>query len=125
MNRAAILVVFLASLTAMPAVAGDPLNIRVSPAVCFAPANLIVRTTVEHNSNNRAMEIVAESVNFYRSSEIQLDGDKAPRITTFEFRSLPSGTYAVTARLLDAQGRARAEVSQEVNVMASGSDGGR
>jgi hypothetical protein len=121
----AILVLFLVSLAAIPAIADGPLKIRVSPAVSFAPANVIVRTTVERDAANRAMEIVADSPRYYRSSEIQLDGDKAPRTTTVEFRSLPSGTYEVTARLFDAQGRARATVSQQVNVVASGSNRGQ
>ncbi|HZP48639.1 MAG TPA: hypothetical protein VFB07_08895 [Vicinamibacterales bacterium] len=66
------------------------------------------------------MEIVAESEDFYRSSEIQLDGDSAPRTTQFEFRSLPPGTYEVRAVLYGAGGDARAEVRQQVNVIASG-----
>jgi hypothetical protein len=103
----------------LPAGAGDRLAIKVSPAVCFAPANLIVRTTIEADTQNRAVEIIAESPEFYRSSEMQLDGDKAPRTTTFEFRSLPPGTYDVSARLIGTGGE-RAQVHQQVNVIASG-----
>ena len=98
----------------------DPLSLRVSPAVSFAPGNLIVRATVESNAANRVMEIVAESEDFYRSSEIQLDGDSAPRTSMFEFRSLPPGTYEVRATLYDISGDPRAEVRQQVNVIASG-----
>jgi len=107
-------------LSAIPAGAGEPLIIKVSPNVSFAPANLIVRTTVEANAANRAIAIEAESGEFYRSSEMQLDGDKAPRTTTVEFQSLPSGTYAVTATLYDANGKTRAMVRSEVNVIANG-----
>ena len=98
----------------------DPLSLRVSPAVAFAPANLIVRATVETNAANRAIGIVAESEDFYRSSEIQLDGSSAPRTAQFEFRSLPPGAYEVRATLYDLRGDPRAEVRQEVNVIASG-----
>src|SRR5262249_11208265 len=100
--------------------AGERMTLRVSPAVSFAPANLIVRAQIEADADNRAVEIVAESVDFYRSSEIQLDGDKAPRTNTFEFRSLPPGTYEVKATLLGAGGSARALVRQQINVIASG-----
>jgi len=93
---------------------------KVSPAVAFAPANLVVRATVEADADNRAIEIVAESQDFYRSSEIQLEGDKAARTNTFEFRSLPPGTYEVRAKLLSASGQTRAAVRQQVNVIASG-----
>ena len=76
------------------------MTVKVSPAVAFAPANLIVRTMIEADADNRAIAIVAESADFYRSSEIQLDGDRAARTNTFEFRSLPSGTYQVKAMLI-------------------------
>ena len=101
--------------------AKEILMLRVSPAVAFAPANLVVRVTIEADSHNRAMLIVAESEHFYRSSEIELNGDSAPRTTRFEFRSLPSGVYEVSAVLNGAAGEPRARVRQQVNVMTSGS----
>ena len=107
--------------TALPVAAGERLTLKVSPAVCFAPANLIVRTMIEADADNRFVEIVAESSDFYRSSQIQLDGDKAPRTTTFEFRSLPPGAYDVTARLYGSGGSQRAQVHQQVNVIVSAS----
>ena len=108
-------------MVATPLGADTPLALKVSPAVSFAPANLVVRATVEVNAANRAMEVVAESADFYRASAIQLDGDKAPRTNMFEFRSLPPGTYDVQATLLGADGHTRAHVRQEINVIASGS----
>jgi hypothetical protein len=100
--------------------AREPLAVRVSPAVSFAPANLIVRATIEADASNRSVLIVAESPEFYRSSEIQLDGDNAPRTNMFEFRSLPSGTYEVKAILYGADGHPRAQARQQVNVIANG-----
>jgi len=100
--------------------AGEKLNLKVSPAVAFAPANLVVRTMVESDAENRAIEIVAESDDFYRSSEVQLDGDRAPRTTTLEFRSLPPGMYEVRATLLGAGGAQRAEMRQHVSIISSG-----
>jgi hypothetical protein len=111
--------VLLAAST-MPVGAGERMTVRVSPAVAFAPANLIVRARIEQDAQNRAVEIVAESSEFYRSSEIQLDGEHAPRTNTFEFRSLPPGTYEVTARLLGPGGSPRASARQSVNVIATG-----
>ncbi len=118
----AVLISLLTLTAALPLGAKEPspLSMRVSPAVAFAPANLIVRATVTTNAANRAMEIVAESEDFYRSSEIQLDGDSAPRTTQFEFRSLPPGTYEVRAVLYGMNGDSLAEVRQQVNVIASG-----
>ena len=71
------------------------------------------------DADNRAVEVVAESEDYYRSSEIQLDGDQAPRTNTFEFRSLPPGTYEVKATLLGSSGRTRAWAYSHVNVVAS------
>jgi len=105
----------------IPLGAGERITIKVSPAISFAPANLIVRTMIVANADNRAVEIIAESTDFYRSSEIQLDGDKAPRTTMFEFRSLPQGTYEVRANLIGAGGQQRAWVRQQINVIAGGS----
>ena len=105
----------------MPLGAGERLALKVSPAVSFAPANLVVRATVPVDADNRAIEIVAESDDFYRSSEIQLEGDRAARTTMFEFRSLPPGTYEVRANLFGSNGRSRALIRQQVNVLASGS----
>jgi len=106
----------------LPARASETMTMKVSPAVAFAPATLIVRAMIEADSRNRAVEIVAESPGFYRASEIELDGDKAPRTNTFEFRSLPSGSYEVKATLRDASGHARAAVRTAVNVIESGGD---
>ena len=99
--------------------AGEMMTVTVSPAVAFAPATLIVRAKIEADARNRTVEIVAESPNFYRSSEIQLEGDQAPRTNTIEFRSVPSGTYEVKATLRDSTGEVRASARSQVNIIAS------
>jgi hypothetical protein len=103
-----------------PLGAGERLMIRVSPAVAFAPANLLVRATVEADKDNRAIEIVADSDDFYGSSEVQLDGAAAPRITSLEFRSLPPGTYQIRVTLMGANNQPRAFVRAQVSVIATG-----
>jgi len=101
--------------------AKESLSMRVYPAISFAPANLVIRTRVEPDADNRAMEVVAESEGFYRSSAIQLDGDRAPKTTTFEFRSLPPGAYEVTAVVIGADGQRTALARAHANVVESGS----
>jgi hypothetical protein len=107
------------------AVAGakEPLSIRVSPTVSYAPANLVIQTTIEPDTDNRAIEVVADSAEFYRSSMIALEGDRAPKTNRFEFRSLPPGEYEITAAVVGADGRHRAIAHRHVNVI--GSDGVR
>ena len=60
-------------LGAGPLGADQRLTLKVSPAVAFAPANLIVRTMVEADARNRAIAIVAESVG---SSRVDLQACK-------------------------------------------------
>lgn len=100
--------------------AKEPLSVRVSPLQSFAPANLSIRATVEPDFNNRAMEVVADSEQFYRSSMIPLEGDRAPRVTLVKFLSLPSGDYDVTAVLIGADGHRRALAHAHVHVIESG-----
>jgi hypothetical protein len=104
------------------AVAGakEPLSIHVSFAVANAPANLVIRTKVEPNAENRLIEVIADSTEFYRSSTIMLEGDRAPRSARFEFRNLPAGEYDVTAVVIGMDGRHRSVARARVNVLGPG-----
>lgn len=95
----------IALLFAMAATgAREKLTLRVTPNVSSAPSTVIARAYVEPNADNRRLRVEADSGSFYRSSEVQLDGDKAPMLTEFRLRSLPSGEYTVMATLIDAMG---------------------
>jgi hypothetical protein len=104
------------------AVAGakEPLSIRVSPAFSFAPANIVIRTSVEPDAENRSIEVIADSAQFYRSSTITLEGDRAPKTTMVEFRTVPPGDYEVTAVLIGSNGHRRAIAQAHINVLESG-----
>ena len=84
--------------------ASEKLTLRVTPNVSSAPSTVIARAYVTPNAENRTLTVEADSGSFYRSSEIQLDGDKAPTLTEFRLNSLPSGEYTVTALLKDSKG---------------------
>ena len=106
--------------SASPLGAGEPLTIKVFPAVALAPATLLVRATVESNVENRAIEVVVDSPDFYRSSLIELEGESAPRTTVFELPNLPGGQYVVTTRLFGPSGQTRSALRRTVNVIARG-----
>lgn len=84
--------------------AQEKLTLRVTPNVSSAPSNVIVRAYVTPNEANRVLRIEADSGRFFRGSQIQLDGDKAPTLTEFRLNSLPSGEYTVQAVLVDSSG---------------------
>jgi hypothetical protein len=104
--------------SASPLGAGEPMTIKVSPAVAMAPATLKVRASIESNAENRAIEVVVDSPDFYRSSLIELEGEYAPRTTVFEVQNLPGGRYVVTTRLLGSSGQTRSAVRQTINVIS-------
>ena len=77
----------------------------------------MIHTRLEPDAANRGLEVIAESGDFYRSSAIQLEGDRAPRTVRFEFRSLPAGVYEVRAAVLGRDGQRRALARSRVNVV--------
>jgi hypothetical protein len=96
-----------------------PVSIRVSPEISFAPANVVIRASVEPATENRSIEVIAESGEFYRSSTIPLEGDRAPKTTMLEFRGLPPGNYDVSASVIASGGQRRAVAHMQVKVLGS------
>lgn len=113
------LLVGLVIASADPLGANARLSIKVSPAVAFAPANLTMRATVVPDSRNRMLQIVAESDGYYRSSDIQLDGDRARRTALVHFRSVPGGVYQVSAILKGEGDEELAVARSDVTVVES------
>lgn len=104
----------LAVSTATLAAAGDPaspVSVRVNPAVALAPTTLAIRVSVAPQPENRALEIVVDSGDFYRLSRMQLEGDKGPVTNTLNIGGVPAGDYEVTATVIGADGR-RAKVAR-------------
>jgi len=101
----------------------DRLTLAASPVSSFAPANLVVRVHVTPDPANRALEVIAESSDYFRSSRMQLDGEDARKTITLEFRGLPPGEYSVWGRLIDSAGHQRATVRRQVIVLASAGGG--
>ena len=100
-----LIVAAVATLGAVPGRASDTrLRIEVSPRISAAPGFLRVRAMVVPNGDNRALEIVADSSDYYRSSHVTLDGAKAPAVTDTMLKNLPGGEYEVSVALVDSQG---------------------
>ncbi len=82
---------------ASPAAAPPPVAVVVTPNVSMAPATVRVTVTVEPNERNRGLMVEADSLNFYSSSEVTLEGNGSSRVKRFEFKNLPAGEYEVRA----------------------------
>ncbi len=87
---------------ASPVNSGDFLAMRVSTS---APGALIVHFIVKRDADNRALAVTAEAPDFYRSSQIPLEGDRAPSATVFHLRGLPASVFEVTGILVGSKGR--------------------
>jgi hypothetical protein len=87
------------------AAGADKLTIRVSPTVSAAPAVVTIRAFVEADADNRALDIIAESSDFYTSTQVTLNGADSPRFNEVHFRGLPEGSYEVTVILMGTHGR--------------------
>ena len=97
--------------------ANAPLDVSVAPLHSFAPATVSIRTRIEPDPANRKLTVVADGPDFYRSSEIQLEGDKAPRTMECRFADVPGGEYEISATLIDNLGRHRAVVRRSTTVL--------
>jgi hypothetical protein len=107
---------FTASMTA--ASSKQPVLVSVGPAISFEPGNIRITSRVEPAAVNRRLVIEVESDSHYTSSEVQLDGDQAPRSHFMYVKNLPAGEYQVVATLLTATGQSRA-VRQAFRVMSA------
>ena len=123
MKRLSLALLLTGTLVSSPRLvtAHGELELYVSPKVSLAPANVNVRARVERDADNRGIEISAESDDFFRSSFVALEGDKAPSVTELAFKGLPGGEYQVSVVLIGSRG-VRGTASRTVSVISSAID---
>jgi hypothetical protein len=119
--KVALLSLGMLALATVPSGARSSLDMRVSPAVSMEPAFLRIQYVVDPHPDNRAVLITVESSDFFRSSEIHLEGDRAPRTSTIEYRNVPAGVYEISAVLAGSDGRERAVAHRTLTVIGLGS----
>jgi hypothetical protein len=95
----------------------EVLHLRVSPELPAEPARVTVYVAVEPDPENRAIEISADSGQFYRSSRVQLDGANASRTSVVSYRDLPAGEYEIRGVLIGRDGRERAMERRRLRVV--------
>ena len=86
------------------------LRASVRPRIGYAPAVVIIEVLVEPASENRYLDFVVDSGDYYRSSRIELTGAAAPRVSVVEFRAVPAGTYDVLISMSGETGKVRARL---------------
>ena len=103
------IVLGIALMAVLGVAAGDAaesrLRIEVSPRVSSAPAVVRIRAIVTPDAANRALEIVVDSGDYYRSSIVYLDGANAATVTETTLKNVPGGDYEVSVALVEAGGR--------------------
>ncbi len=115
--KTTLVLVGLVLLNVLTGDAGEKLNLRVSPRVAYAPADLFIFVTMDRRAENRVLRVTALSSDFFRSSEKQLDGEDSARVLIFNFRQLPSGSYDIEADVIGSNGRTTEVARCDVTVL--------
>lgn len=82
----------------------NALSLRVTPRVAAAPATVSITVTIEPDERNRVLAIEDDSEVYYRSSQVQLEGENAARTHVFLFRGLPPGEHRIRASVHGTNG---------------------
>jgi hypothetical protein len=109
-------VVVVAAAMAAP----SPISLFVYPKV--TRNNVIIRAIVERHPDNRKVVITVDNdTTYFRSTECQLDGDKASRICPpggrWLLQELPSGEYEITAKVYKQGNDVRAVAVDRLRVV--------
>ena len=94
------------------------LRLNVWPTITQAPAVVRIEVLLEPNDENRSLEIVVDSGEYYRSSTIELDGAGAARFHSVQYRAMPAGTYDVRVLVRGAGGATLASDHRWVDVIS-------
>lgn len=78
------------------------LTLQVYLIQSFAPATLRITVKVEPQADNRMVRIIIDDgENYFRSTDLPLNGDKAVKTQQLFFPHIPPGDYDITATLYD------------------------
>ena len=104
--------VLLGALSVPQSPAKEVVEIKVHGYYFAAPATVPITIAVEPGEKNRILVVEVDSENYFRSSGVELDGEKEKRLHSLEFRSLPAGEYTL-----------RAEVRSKTDVLGTATGG--
>lgn len=79
----------------------QPIWLKVSPRVAFAPSNLLVQAHLLPIASDRRVRIEIESEDFYAATECQLEGEDSPKVCPVTrpllLQRLGPGSYEIRA----------------------------
>jgi hypothetical protein len=78
----------------------DDLSVRLPSFVASSASQVRAVVWIPRDGDNRVLRITLDSETFYRSSDVPLEGDRAPQSHTLVWHRLPAGSYAVTIELV-------------------------
>lgn len=85
-----------------------PLAVRVTPRFALVGAWVQTAVRVTPDADNRLLRIMVDSEDYFRSSDVQLDGAYAARTHYLRLKDLPAGEYSLLAVVYGSRGeRAR------------------
>jgi hypothetical protein len=85
----------------------DELTLRMTPRFVSAPGFLRSLIRVAPNDANRVLRVEIDSDNYYRSSDIALEGASAPTSHFVDWKDVPAGKYDLIVSVLGTSGNAR------------------
>ena len=80
------------------------LTVRVTPLVRFVRGDARGMAIVPRHADNRLLRVILESADYYRLSELPLEGEDAPLTHPLYWQDLPPGSYCVTVQVYGATG---------------------
>ena len=89
----------LGALSVPQSPAKEIVEIKVHGYYFAAPATVPITVAVEPGEKNRILVVEVDSDDYFRSSAVELDGDKEKRLHSVEFKSLPAGEYTLRAQV--------------------------
>jgi hypothetical protein len=97
--------------------AQNPLTVRVSPIFAIEGSSVRATVRVVPNSDNRLLRIMVDSENYFRSSDVELNGDDAATTHHLAMNSLPAGEYSFLAVVYGTHGE-RARIVEEFRLLS-------
>lgn len=99
----ALIALACSTLLAQPATvqaANDELTVRLPSFLMRSASLLRAQVWIPRDQDNRVLRITLDSGTFYRSSDVPLEGERAPQSHTLVWHALPPGAYEVTIELV-------------------------